>query len=153
MEVPPSTLPSWNIIWHKYKAQKEATFIWSVIHKAVANLRGGWKELSPLWLAIIGVSGTQVLQFPTNSTKCGVMQLSSYGNSLPNEVTMVLKKPFTTMQRLFANHSNLSTVFGFPPGAVSHESFAINKMFWFSTPSLTSGENPPSRKALFAWPW
>ena len=28
--------PKWNTIWHKAKAQKEATFLWSVIHKAMA---------------------------------------------------------------------------------------------------------------------
>jgi hypothetical protein len=35
-EIPPSTSPRWNTIWHKAKAQKEAAFLWSVIHKAVA---------------------------------------------------------------------------------------------------------------------
>lgn len=41
-EIPPSTFPKWNIIRHKAKAQKEAGFIWSVIHKAVAvNERRG----------------------------------------------------------------------------------------------------------------
>lgn len=153
MEVPPSTLPSWNIIWHKYRARKEAAFLWSIIHKVVANLRGGWQELSPLWFTIIGVSGKQILQFPTNSTKCGVTQLTSRGNSLPNKVTMVLKNLLQWCKCLFANHSNLSAVFGFPRGAVSHEASGINRLIRFSTPSLASGENPPSREALFAWPW
>ena len=35
-EIPPSTSLEWNIIWHKAKAQKEAAFLWSIIHKAVA---------------------------------------------------------------------------------------------------------------------
>jgi hypothetical protein len=26
-EIPPSTFPKWNIIWHKTKAQKEVAFI------------------------------------------------------------------------------------------------------------------------------
>ena len=35
-EIPPSTSPQWNIIWHKAKAQKEVVFLWSFIHKVVA---------------------------------------------------------------------------------------------------------------------
>ena len=35
-EIPPSTSPSWNIIWHNHKAQKGATFLWSIIYKAMA---------------------------------------------------------------------------------------------------------------------
>ena len=31
----PSTSPKWNTIWHKAKAQKEAAFLYSVIHKAL----------------------------------------------------------------------------------------------------------------------
>ena len=34
--IPPSTSLRWNIIWHKHKAHEETTFLWSVIHKAVA---------------------------------------------------------------------------------------------------------------------
>jgi hypothetical protein len=34
--IPPSTSPKWNIIRHKAKAQKEATFFWSVIHNVMA---------------------------------------------------------------------------------------------------------------------
>ena len=34
-EIPPSTSPKWNIIWHRAKAQKKAAFLWLVIHKAV----------------------------------------------------------------------------------------------------------------------
>ena len=35
-EIPPSTSPSWNTIWHKHKAHKEATFLQLIIHKVVA---------------------------------------------------------------------------------------------------------------------
>jgi hypothetical protein len=34
-EIPPSTAPKWNIIWHKAKAQIHVAFLWSIIHKAV----------------------------------------------------------------------------------------------------------------------
>ena len=34
-KIPPSKSPRWNSIWHKAKAHKEATFLWSVIHKAM----------------------------------------------------------------------------------------------------------------------
>ena len=34
-EIPPLASPKWNIIWHKNKAQKEAAFLWLVIHKVV----------------------------------------------------------------------------------------------------------------------
>lgn len=84
--------------------------------------------MSPLWLAIIGVSGTQVLQFPTNTTMCGVTLPTSHGNSSPNKVTLVLINLFSMMQCLFANHSNLSIVFDFSQGVVSHESSGINKL-------------------------
>ena len=39
-EIPPSTSPSWNIIWHEHKAQKEVTFLWRVNHKVVVV--NGW---------------------------------------------------------------------------------------------------------------
>ena len=35
-ENPPSTSPSWNIIWLKHKAQKEGAFLWLGIHEVVA---------------------------------------------------------------------------------------------------------------------
>lgn len=44
---PPCTSPNWRIIWHKHKAQDEATFIWSVTCKVVViNGRHGW--ISPI---------------------------------------------------------------------------------------------------------
>jgi hypothetical protein len=30
-----STSPEWNIIYHKAKVQKEGTFIWLVVYKAI----------------------------------------------------------------------------------------------------------------------
>ena len=34
--IPLSTSMRWHIIWHKHKAQKKTTFLWLVIHKAMA---------------------------------------------------------------------------------------------------------------------
>ena len=62
-EVPLSTSPKWNIIWHKTKAQKEAAFLWLVIYKAVVvnEWRGKIsmeidKNLPSLWFPVNGIS-------------------------------------------------------------------------------------------------
>ena len=34
-EIPPSNSPSWNLVWHKHKVQKEVAFLWMVFHKVV----------------------------------------------------------------------------------------------------------------------
>jgi hypothetical protein len=35
-DVPPTYTPNWRDVWHKSRPQKEAGFLWSVFHKAVA---------------------------------------------------------------------------------------------------------------------
>lgn len=45
---PPSTSPTWNIIWHKQKAQRKVAFLWPVIHEAMTLKWMGLENLDKL---------------------------------------------------------------------------------------------------------
>jgi hypothetical protein len=103
-EIPPSTSPKWNIIWHKAKAQKEAAFLWMVIHKTmvVNKWRGKsqWKLTNfPSLQPIIGgnrwnIGSTTVFSL----NKGGNMLPTSFDNSLPKEGMSVHGYLSPTMQ-------------------------------------------------------
>ena len=84
---------------------------------------------------------------------CGTMQLTSFANSSPKKVTLVLKNPFqwynASFINLFAHHSNLSHMwFSFK----SSLPWIIWQQYFFMFYD-TSGENTPSCVGFFDWLW
>ena len=93
-----------NITCNKSKAQKKATFLWSVIHKAVAVNEWHGRMRQRLTRVVFIVAHNQ---WSTHSlaahllNKCGVMLLTSCGNSLSKEVTLDLGNLFQWCKCLF----------------------------------------------------
>lgn len=97
-EIPSSTSPNWRIVWYKHEARKEATtFLRSVVHKLVAlnewhgRISTKIDKSCPHYGSPVIESVEHIfLSCPFWLNKCGVMLLTSFGNSLLKKKKVIL---------------------------------------------------------------